>query len=838
MKNYLKKALLSLVMVFMAISILPISRQISAISPNRSVTIDANGGKWHVTYRVDDHDESADVDVLRQYEVFENDQSFVKAYATINEVDVEVFRWELQRPGYECFDYSLQPDGEAVDTRDMFEYNGQTLYAKWAQFLKYGVVNANGGQYVVHNWEEDHEEVSYVDEVEVLLYDEGQGRIRTELSIKGLDGWIDWTPLKEGFIPEGYIINEEFVYAFDDIDFENGATFTVAWATLVNTITIHGNGGTFRAYKWNDEAGKMDEAYVNEVVASIYEYKGSFTTIGTTEGFEGADTYPENEDKFLIGFATSKDGGIIYQEFFEVPTDVHELYAIWASPTRAITVNPNGGVFITRKWVEELGIEEEGTLDKLVVSVYYDGKNYFEAPVNNGDYDYVDRAYKEGYRSVGYSLTPDGPYYNNNLEKIPEGIDTVYVVWEEAVEVTFDPNGGKFDYEFDGSYTEPRAEEIGVGFDLDSRGVTFENHYFAGWYSEKDGGERVDVVPDKDITVYAHWTSEQVFNIIYDIPAGMILNGDPVYTATLEELTAGVVLPVADGDFAGWDAETRDYALSTSDNKLRIVYTYGQEGHYDIVLVPRFVTSIEDGDERLETVQGHENVVLINLEEVDDLEGVYVQNNTGKTLVLKYDQVVLIVPVEQTSPIAIPSKDYIHEELMSSGIELEGNIEDIIDYDDLLDDGCIIIILPGVDYEPEYYSFDEEYLTLINDQELTGNFELADAIYFTVNLGYINLTNYLDSGSFDIREGKKLSIDIDTSDKFLALENGYEREFKLLHRRHDGSVEIITRTPNQYGNYLKVNGDKVTVVIDQVSPFMLLHRDKPIQYSVPDTAAY
>ena len=94
-------------------------------------------------------------------------------------------------------------------------------------------------------------------------------------------------------------------------------------------------------------------------------------------------------------------------------------------------------------------------------------------------------------------------------------------------------------------------------------------------------------------------------------------------------------------------------------------------------------------------------------------------------------------------------------------------------------------------------------------------------------------------GNIELEEGKKLAYEINIEGKFKQLADNYTRSYKMLHKRHDGSVEEITTTTNSYGNYIKVNGNIITVYVDETSPFMLMYKDSaktvPV-YSVPDTA--
>ena len=231
----------------------------------------------------------------------------------------------------------------------------------------------------------------------------------------------------------------------------------------------------------------------------------------------------------------------------------------------------------------------------------------------------------------------------------PEKDTTYYAAWEKAdATVTFDADGGKVEggdvtakvddtitlpsctkdgYEFVGwydndtcagqagedytvtsdvtlkaHYVKKEAPTCIVSFDTDGgkeivpvkveKGKTVslpeaekENHIFLGWYTEKEGGEKIglEITVTEDVTIYAHWEKKSEIpeerpeaTITFDADGGKMEGGD--ITAKVGDT---ITLPVCTKDgyeFIGWyDNETcagqagEDYTV-TGDVTLKARY--------------------------------------------------------------------------------------------------------------------------------------------------------------------------------------------------------------------------------------------------------------------------
>ena len=78
----------------------------------------------------------------------------------------------------------------------------------------------------------------------------------------------------------------------------------------------------------------------------------------------------------------------------------------------------------------------------------------------------------------------------------------------DKTEVTFDANGGEIAEGYEtGKNAHIYKEKFKVGEELPDNVVTKAFYNFDGWYTKRDGGKKVEKVPEKDITLYARWKS-------------------------------------------------------------------------------------------------------------------------------------------------------------------------------------------------------------------------------------------------------------------------------------------------------------------------------------------
>ena len=114
-------------------------------------------------------------------------------------------------------------------------------------------------------------------------------------------------------------------------------------------------------------------------------------------------------------------------------------------------------------------------------------------------------AMKQGNRFVGWFTDPGKGTQVTEDSTVPDtATRTLYARWKPTQTVTFDPNGGT-------CLTETKVVDRGQATDTYGWVPVASREYFAflGWFSEKDGGEKVEsntmVTGGETRTLYAHW---------------------------------------------------------------------------------------------------------------------------------------------------------------------------------------------------------------------------------------------------------------------------------------------------------------------------------------------
>ena len=179
---------------------------------------------------------------------------------------------------------------------------------------------------------------------------------------------------------------------------------------------------------------------------------------------------------------------------------VVKLYAVWAGQPVQVTVNRNDG--------------SEPTVRTGVVGYNY---NYI---YENGSarYNQIPDPTRTGYIFLGWFDAPEGGTEITNQTKFADATPvTLYAHWQEGITVHFDGNGYK------GKISDKTVRKDAVGKNLPylSEYSYPANKALDGWYTAKEGGERVTqdtVFTEPKITLYAHWRDYQYqveFNVRY-----------------------------------------------------------------------------------------------------------------------------------------------------------------------------------------------------------------------------------------------------------------------------------------------------------------------------------
>ena len=129
---------------------------------------------------------------------------------------------------------------------------------------------------------------------------------------------------------------------------------------------------------------------------------------------------------------------------------------------------------------------------------------------------------RDGYVFIGWGTAPEGPLeYADGAPITVEQDMTLYAQWAEALTITFDGNGGNYNWMDEPSQIVPR----GIPTALKSNIFTRSNYTFKGW-GLSAGDRSVDyedqgiITLNEDITLYAIW--EEIERIGY-----FSLRGDP-----------------------------------------------------------------------------------------------------------------------------------------------------------------------------------------------------------------------------------------------------------------------------------------------------------------------
>lgn len=302
--------------------------------------------------------------------------------------------------------------------------------------------------------------------------------------------------------------------------------FTAGEATVV---TFHANGGVGADYTQNfyGQAALKLNAFTNTVIADDTTYTAAWTANTYTvqylpnggTGEMAAQTFTYDAEQALTanaftragydfrGWNTSASGssvqytdGAAVKNLSAENNAVVKLYAVWAGQPVQVTLNRNDG--------------SEPTVRTGVVGYNY---NYI---YENGSarYNQIPDPTRTGYIFLGWFDAPEGGTEITNQTKFADATPvTLYAHWQEGITVHFDGNGYK------GTLSDKTVRKDAVGKNLPylSEYSYPANKALDGWYTAKEGGERVTqdtVFTESEITLYAHWRDYQYqveFNVRY-----------------------------------------------------------------------------------------------------------------------------------------------------------------------------------------------------------------------------------------------------------------------------------------------------------------------------------
>ena len=259
----------------------------------------------------------------------------------------------------------------------------------------------------------------------------------------------------------------------------------------------------------------------NEYTVTFDANKGTVTP--TEMKVRHGDAYGKLPTPTLDGYTFDgwyNDNGMQVKPEDEV-TASHTLYAHWKASTYTVTFEAN-----------------EGTVEPKPQTVIY-GSTYGKLPTLTRD----------GYTFAGWFTEQNGGTKVMADTKVKTAKDhTLYAHWTQNIyDVRFDANGGKEAYEpkkvrYGDTYKEFPPEPTRIGYE------------FAGWFTEKDGGNdkpvKVDTKVTASHTLYAHWTAKK-YTVKFVANGGTVTPAEQTvtYGSTYGELPT----PTRKGyTFVGW----------------------------------------------------------------------------------------------------------------------------------------------------------------------------------------------------------------------------------------------------------------------------------------------
>ena len=198
------------------------------------------------------------------------------------------------------------------------------------------------------------------------------------------------------------------------------------------------------------------------------------------------------------------------------------------------------------------------------------------AQTKNGKLESLPAPTYDGYDFLGWYTQKDGGEKVTTDTFFTEN-STIYAHWQKQAAqeytVTFDANGGSVS-------TTSTTTKDGKLESLPA--PTYDGYDFLGWYTEKEGGEKVttDTVFTNDTTIYAHWQKQtvQAYTVTFDANDGSV---NPSSATTKDGKLESLPTPTHGGyDFLGWYTEETGGEKVTTDTvftKDTTIYAHWQK---------------------------------------------------------------------------------------------------------------------------------------------------------------------------------------------------------------------------------------------------------------------
>ena len=285
-------------------------------------------------------------------------------------------------------------------------------------------------------------------------------------------------PTRTGYTFGGWFAGDTALTA--DTVIADDTTYTAAWTANTYTVQYLPNGGT------------------GEMAAQTFTYDAEQAL--TANAFTRAGYDFRGWNTSASGSSVQYTDGAAVKNLSAENNAVVKLYAVWAGQPVQVTVDRNDG--------------SEPTVRTGVVGYNY---NYIYEK-GSARYNQIPDPTRTGYIFLGWFDAPEGGTEITNQTKFADATPvTLYAHWQEGITVHFDGNGYK------GKISDKTVRKDAVGKNLPylSEYSYPANKALDGWYTAKEGGERVTqdtVFTEPEITLYAHWRDYQYqveFNVRY-----------------------------------------------------------------------------------------------------------------------------------------------------------------------------------------------------------------------------------------------------------------------------------------------------------------------------------
>ena len=484
-----------------------------------------------------------------------------KIYYKLN-YDLDGGEW---KNGYKPEDYYLSGAEFDLPTEENLKKAGYTL-SGWTEKGKKDVVwkipaTATGIKNVVAQWTANKYKVSFnanggtvTPDTMTLTHGDVYGKLPT--------------PTRDGYTFAGWFTDPNGGAKVEQGDVVTAShTLYAHWTAKTCTVTFNANGGT------------VTPAEQTVTYGSTY---GELPTL-TREGYTFA------------GWFTKKDGGTqVTKETVVTTVADHTLYAHWTAKTCTVTFDVNGGTVTpaeqtvtygstygelptpTREgytfagWFTEQNGGTQVTKETVVKTVadhtlyaHWTANTYTvkfdanegtvtpaEKTVTYGStYGELPTPTREGYTFAGWFTEQNGGTKVMADTKVTTAENhTLYAYWMQNIyDVSFDANGGKEAYE-------PKKVRHGDVYGTFPLTPTRTGYEFAGWYTEKDGGAKVELgdVVTGSHTLYAHWTANK-YTVTFNANGGTVTPADAEMTVTYGNPYGKLPEPTRKGyTFVGW----------------------------------------------------------------------------------------------------------------------------------------------------------------------------------------------------------------------------------------------------------------------------------------------